>query len=235
MVAVTFADADANSKNYYRMAISQSDTVTSRIDENGWYLNHYGWEMSCRSEIYPNDSQYYIDRYDFSYNEYDYYFDNDPVLSAEVVKNQGDLIFMNVTDNIYKIFTDNFFNGSTITLNVMRCLNFYIPEKYYCISYNYNMPHDTSYYAPHYTHKVNATVYSITDDEYYYLKVLNARGPGSYNDDDEDILSSLTGDIKLPSNVSGGSGNIFLSSCATISGYLFTDYVPEYGGNDYLW
>ncbi len=74
-------------------------------------------------------------------------------------------------------------------------------------------------------------VYSITEDEYYYLKVLNARGPDSYFDFEDDY--SLTGDVKLPSNVTGGSGNIFLNARTSLSGYMHEDYVPEYVGESY--
>ncbi len=41
---------------------------------------------------------------------------------------------------------------------------------------------------------------------------------------------SLTGNVKLPSNVKGGTGNILLSSRTKASGCMFEDYIPEYGG-----
>ena len=231
-MAVTFSDADPASKNFYRMATSQSDSVKMRIDENGRYLNPHGYDLQGASSMYTKDGYECWGHCD-DYNKYSYYFDNDPILSAEVVKSQGEISFLDAVDNVYKVFNDNFFNGSKATLNVMRTVmskgsfNDYKPEKFYCQSYyKHYLLHDISYYAPRYTHRNYVEVYTITEDEYYYLKVLNARGPDSFFEFDSDF--SLTGDVKLPSNVTGGSGNIFVSSCVTVSGSLYEDYIPEY-------
>ena len=106
------------------------------------------------------------------------------------------------------------------------------PEKYYYNNQDYGEKplHDISFYAPHYTHRNYVDIYSITDDEYYYIKVLNARGPRSNYEYESDF--SLTGDVKLPSNVKGGTGNIFVQSCTRVTGCLIEDYVPEYGGEE---
>ena len=237
MVETTIADKEPYTKNYFRMAISHSDSMKTRVDKLGHYLNDYSWSLS---EVYDSDEVkdgYYMRGYYSDYDKYKYYFDNDPVLSAEVVKSQGDISFVDAVDNVYKIFNDNFFDGATATLNVM-CpvylnwdMSSYRPLKYYYNKFNnmwdnWNLVEDISYYAPHYTHKVYVDIYSISEDEYYYLKVLNARGPDSYFEFDSDF--SLTGDVKLPSNVKGGTGNIFLSSCFKTTGCLYEDYVPEY-------
>lgn len=233
MVEVTITDIDPDSKNYYRMAVTQSDSVKMRIDEKNHFLSHYSWRLQDASS-----DEYELSGHYDSYRPYEYYFDNDPILSAEVVKSQGDISFVDAVDNIYKIFTDNFFNGSTATLHVMMPLYYdwqesYHPAKYYFDDdYDYwdlnELLHEIDYYAPRYTHRNYVDVYSISDDEYYYLKVLNARGPGSYFEWDDSF--SLTGDVKLPSNVKGGTGNIFVSSCARFTGAMFEDYVPEFGG-----
>jgi hypothetical protein len=108
----------------------------------------------------------------------------------------------------------------------------YKPEKYYLRKFEEQyLVHDISYYAPHCTHRNYVDVYSITEDEYYYLKVLNARGPDSFYEFDSDF--SLTGDVKLPSNVKGGTGNIFVSSCVKLTGSMYEDYIPEFGGDKY--
>lgn len=238
-MAVTISDADPANKNFFRMATSQSDTIKMRIDENEQYLNPRSFHLQSASSglssgVDVKDGYECWGYYD-NYDKYGYYFDNDPILSAEVVKSQGDISFVDAVDNVYKIFNDNFFNGSKATLNVMRTvrlhwdMNDYKPEKYFYRQDKWNpLLHDISYYAPRYTHRNHVDIYSITEDEYYYLKVLNARGPDSYYEYDSDF--SLTGDVKLPSNVKGGTGNIFLSSCVRISGCMFEDYVPEYGG-----
>ena len=241
-MAVTFKDSDPANKNFYRMATSQSDTIKMRIDENGQYLNPRSYNLQSSSSgwgigVDVKDGYEYWGYYD-DYDRYGYYFDNDPILSAEVVKSQGDISFVDAVDNVYKIFNDNFFNGSSATLNVMRIvrlhwdMNDYKPEKYFYYQEAWNpLLHDISYYAPHYTHRNYVDVYSITEDEYYYLKVLNARGPDSFYEFDSDF--SLTGDVKLPSNVKGGTGNIFVSSCVKLTGSMYEDYVPEFGGDKY--
>ena len=237
---ITITDPDASQKNYFRLETTQSDSIKMRIDEEKHFLSPYGWRIE---EIYDDsDVKNGLVAYGHcnTYNNWEFYFDNDPILSAEEVKNQdSDISFMSAVSNVYKIFNDNFFNGSTATINAMlrvmsgNGFDNYKPEKYYWNDqeWGYKTLHDIDYYAPRCTHRNHAKVYSISEDEYYYLKVLNARGPDSYFDFNEDM--SLTGDVKLPSNVSGGTGNIFLSSRIEISGSLYEDYVPEYGGEEY--
>ena len=249
-MGVTFADSDPSAKNYYRMAVTQSDSVKMRVDENGHYLNPRDGQLQGANIAAVVNEQAVYDEYERwgyydDYRKYGYYFDNDPILSAEVVKSEGDLSFMEAVDNVYKIFNDNFFNGSQATLNVMCTSDLYgkfsedHPEKYYYSGDSwgdYVLLHDIDYYAPRYTHRNYVDVYSITDDEFYYLKVLNARGPDSFFEWDDGM--SLTGDVKLPSNVKGGTGNIFVSSCVKITACLFEDYIPEYGGepeNNYIY
>ena len=243
-MTISITDPTPAHKNFFRMAVSQSDTVKMRVDEDGRFLNSNTWFMTTASAVDVVDERAVYGEYESwgysdDHDKYEYYFDNDPILSAEVVKSQGDISLVDAVDNVYKIFTDNFFNGSSATLNVMRTVVFdrgwrdFWPEKYYYNDdSNDNLKHDISYYAPRYTHRNYIDVYSITEDEYYYLKVMNARGPESYFEYDDGM--SLTGDVKLPSNVSGGTGNIFLSSCIKITGCLFEDYVPEYGGKQPL-
>lgn len=232
MVEITIADSDPKSKNFYRMAVTQSDSVKMRVDENNLFLSPYVWRLQeAMSDDYESFGNY------DNYRPYEYYFDNDPILSAEVVKSQGDISFVDAVDNVYKIFNDNFFNGSTATLHVMMPLYYDWQARCHPAFYYYEEDfwigdkkpvHHLDYYAPRYTHRNYVDVYSITDDEYYYLKVLNARGPDSYFEWDDSF--SLTGDVKLPSNVNGGTGNIFVSSCARFSGAMFEDYVPDFGG-----
>ncbi|MBO4371939.1 MAG: DUF4249 family protein [Bacteroidales bacterium] len=240
-MAISITDPDASQKNYFRLETSQSDSVKMRIDEENHFLDSYnGWRLrEAYDDRYIKDG-HVVYGYCDTYNNWKFYFDNDPILSAEEVQNQeSDISFMSAVSNVYKIFTDNYFNGSTATINAMlrvmsdNDFNNNKPEKYYYNDqkWGHQALHDIDYYAPRYTHRNYAKVYSITEDEYYYLKVLNARGPESYFDFNEDM--SLTGDVKLPSNVSGGTGNIFLSSRIEISGSLYEDYVPEYGGEEF--
>ena len=228
---ISFSDSQQNEKNYFRLGIYQSDSVKMRIDDNGYYLDAYSWNLTQTSTL---DEQKQYEQLGSTYGNYkECYFDNDPILSAEVVKSDGDLSFMEAVDNVYKIFNDNFFDGKQATLNVMSLarfnLEYFKPEKFYInITYPYEKLTDAQidFFAPRYTHRTYVSIYSITADEYYYLKVLNARGPDSYFEWDDGM--SLTGDVKLPSNVKGGTGNIFVSSCAKITGCLYEDYVPEY-------
>ena len=240
-MAITIADPDASQKNYFRLETTQSDSSKMQIDEENYFLDPYnGWRLrEAYDDRYIKDGHVEYGYCD-TYNNWNFYFDNDPILSAEEVQNQeSDISFMSAVSNVYKIFTDNYFNGSNATINAMlrvmrnNDFNNYKPEKYYYNDqkWGHQALHDIDYYAPRYTHRNYAKVYSITEDEYYYLKVLNARGPDSYFDFNEDM--SLTGDVKLPSNVSGGTGNIFLSSRIEISGSLYEDYVPEYGGEEF--
>lgn len=243
-VGVTFKDSDPNTKNFYRMAITQSDSIKSRIDEEGNWLAHYNsWRFQKSTSYYviidgqPINQEYEEYGHYDNYNPYDYFIDNDPILSAEVVKSQGEISFLDAVDNVYKIFNDNFFNGTKATINVMCPVRIdwayqNYPEKYYYNNQDYGEKpiHDISFYAPHYTHRNYVDIYSITDDEYYYIKVLNARGPRSNYEYESDF--SLTGDVKLPSNVKGGTGNIFVQSCTRVTGCLIEDYVPEYGGEE---
>lgn len=255
-MATTMADPNPGQKNYFRMEVSQSDSVKYRVDERGHFLNNYGWHLSGADSESKISGYIENGHYD-QYSKRRFYFDNDPILSAEVVKSQGDITFVDAVDNVYKIFNDNFFDGTSATINVMATtymrssFSEYMPSKYYFDedywgdnSYAYDEEiddfvevdgdywkplHDIDYYAPRYTHRNYVDIYSISEDEYYYLKVLNARGPDSYFEWDDSF--SLTGDVKLPSNVKGGTGNIFVSSCARIVGSLYEDAVPEFGGD----
>ena len=238
-IGVSIADNEPDSKNYFRMAITQSDSVKMRVDKNGHYLDVHSWYLNEANESDIDKDGFLAQGHYRDYDKYRYYIDNDPILSAEVVKSQGDISFVDAVDNVYKVFNDNFFNGSKATLNVMSFAQLYWeatdlkPDKYYYNKNyfwegNWGLVEKISYYAPHYTYRVYVDVYSITEDEYYYLKVLNARGPDSFFEFDSDF--SLTGDVKLPSNVTGGTGNIFVSSCLRAIGCMFEDYVPEFGG-----
>ena len=231
---ISFSDSQQNEKNYFRLGIYQIDSVKMPIDDKGYYLDVFNWNMNKKSFLEGESEQY--EQWGPSYGNYkDCYFDNDPILSAEVVKSEGDLSFMEAVDNVYKIFNDNFFDGKQATLNVMSLARtnwtYFKPEKFYINdTYPYGEFTDAQidYYAPRYTHRTYVSIYSITEDEFYYLKVLNARGPDSFFSWDDGM--SLTGDVKLPSNVKGGTGNIFVSSRKQETNCVFEDAVPEYGG-----
>lgn len=243
--SISFNDCDKNSKNFYRMAITQSDSVKSRIDEEGNWLSYFNaWRLEKATSYnmlidgQPLNQDYELTGFYEQYAPYNYVIDTDPILSAEVVKSEGEISFIDAVDNVYKIFNDNFFNGTKANINVMCPSRIhsdwtdYHPEKYYFNGDEWDQQplHDISFYAPHYTHRNYVDIYSITDDEYYYIKVLNARGPKSNYEYESDF--SLTGDVKLPSNVKGGTGNIFVQSCTRVTGCLYEDYVPEFGGKE---
>lgn len=108
------------------------------------------------------------------------------------------------TENIYGVFNDNRFNGKSCALTVYDNLLSYPPYK-----------HSVDEEAQTEQTTICSIdemflIQSITESEYYYLKALNLYQSSDYQDNDD-----LSGPIKFPSNVHGGTGMVGFSSSAS--------------------
>jgi len=105
--------------------------------------------------------------------------------------------------NKYNAFNDEIINGLKCTLRVYGVLN-YSPaheitdyEEYYDDEGSHKRVKNEQYTSVDMTMMLK----TITADEYYYLKALNLMNSELYED-----YNSVTGGLKLPTNVNGGAG-----------------------------
>ena len=129
----------------------------------------------------------------------------DPILmEGNTIKPSGDLDMPTVGNiiNNYGVFTDKLFRDREATLCV------YLPLKFHL---SYSSMYDYQNIATLESGVATITVESITASEYYYLKALNTSESEAYDEN-----SDLTGPIRLPSNVHGGTGLIGFSASRSV-------------------
>ena len=64
---------------------------------------------------------------------------------------------------------------------------------------------------------------SISEQQYYYLRAMNAVKSSFYDD-----MSSLTGAMKVPTNVHGGSGNFCVTTAIIVKVPVVENYRPPF-------
>lgn len=229
-MTINITDADQQS-NYYRLDCGYSDSIAlpkvEMVEENEYYkiYNYYHFNTSWSSISWSN----YLDKEDsVLYETYintpstDFYYYDAPSLTDEESDIEiEDLDFIMPTiENKYRIMNDSRFSGSIGQLNTYIELKYSeLKSKYQC-SYTYDLTDEQiQAIAPILNIKGIVRLTAIDAHQYYYLKVLNAISSDYYSD-----YSELTGSVKIPSNVSGGSGNIFLSASTEIEFPILTDY-----------
>ena len=138
----------------------------------------------------------------------DYVSTSDPIImEGKVLTPDSDLGFSNSGNvpNRYGIFNDLIFSGKECSINVYE-----------------NLPNNDNSDDVKISVDLQIVVSSYTRSAYYYLKAMNMK-ESSYYDDNSD----LTGPIKLPSNVQGGTGIVgFYTSKAILIHAFGTDHYP---------
>lgn len=112
--------------------------------------------------------------------------DGRPITSEE-----ADNAFFDVIENKYNVFDDSRFTNSAYTMTV-----------YNWASMNYSWNQNKVFHAKE---DVIIRILSITEAEYYYLKVLNAVDSDAFDE-------TINEPIRFPSNVNGGIGIVGFST-----------------------
>ncbi|MBP5420338.1 MAG: DUF4249 family protein [Bacteroidales bacterium] len=217
MVNITLSFDDDGGSNFYTLAIGERDSTVCPI------IDHKCYDMNFETMDYLNPYIYETERY-YTRSEaptHEFYSNEQPPLTDEEVQSNvsdDDIAIMNI-HNVYKIFSNKRFAGAKCNLSV--CSKMGLPS-------TYESKEDIDDLAPYYYSYHTAVVTSISEDYYYYIKVLNTRESETYEDNSE-----LTGPAKLPSNIIGGVGNIFLvsktSTCyQTLNGWRPSKKAPQY-------
>jgi|WetSurMetagenome_2_1015567.scaffolds.fasta_scaffold00696_2 hypothetical protein len=184
--------------NYYRLYMKRS------IKQKIIYKIPTEWLPKM---VYKEDTViYYRPDYGSDYMCYE-----DPIMmdghsiSAGGDNDFGDFLpTLQYTENTYGVFNDNRFNGKSCMLTVYDNLLSYPPYKHTV---------DTEAETEETTISSIDEIFfvqSITESEYYYLKALNLYRSSDYQDNDD-----LSGPIKFPTNVHGGTGMVGFSSSAS--------------------
>lgn len=160
----------------------------------------------------------------------DYSYGNDPILSeGEMPKSSdeddADFLVSNII-NKHKVFTDRLFNTSTAEIRISISLPFsdiFSPETIYAYSFLKHLPEDYLLMSGTvYNMNVKLSIESITENQYYYLKALNVVESDGYED-----IATLSGALKIPSNVNGGCGNICVTTNSMLEIPILENYTRE--------
>ena len=241
---ISFNDVSADA-DFYRMAIySDFYGVNARF---GW-LNPEGCEAQTKEEfieyakrildhpIFKNETDssvdvYYLERRKFCHRgQYDDYgYRRCPILSEGESQSSKDddeesfdLLTSDVKNN-YRVFSDNMFSNSTARLNVTDWALGDVPD-YINRSYNDDLTEEErDMEGEYYNWYLTVKLQSISEQQYYYLRAMNAIKSSAY-----DEMSSLSGAMKVPSNVHGGSGNFSVATQTTVVVPILENYKPPY-------
>ena len=163
------------------------------------------------------------------YKSIKYRYDNDVILSeSETQKTDSDLdILLASIENQYRVFSDNQFNNSKAVLHISVPYELYDIDdnqsKVYVYQEMENYPEDLLKKAGNYfTYKIRLELQSISEQQYFYLRALNAVNSDFYEEN-----SDLTGAMKIPSNVSGGCGNISITTRSFYEITVLDNYHPK--------
>ena len=229
---------DGSQANYYRLACGYSDSIvmpTIQVEEQDEYTKTiqqyhflYSWNYISVSPYREDEeddelkSYYYETKIGWTSTEF-YYYDVPALTDEESNMKIEDLDFiMPNIENKYRIMSDKRFSGSTLLLTTY-VKTYDLKSKYVAYGSRYNLTDEQiQSLAPILYAKGVVRLTAIDADQYYYIKVLNAIESDYYSD-----YSELTGSVKIPSNVSGGSGNIFLTASTDIEVSILEDYQSE--------
>ncbi|MBO7495653.1 MAG: DUF4249 family protein [Salinivirgaceae bacterium] len=244
-IEVSFDDVSADD-DFYRMVIySDFYKVVTRIV---WF-DPEEYDLHSKTEIieyakknldHPvfvdvtSDSVdvYYISkRVSHYWKEYDdYSYRRCPILSegeSQSSKDDDDdssidLLSSDVK-NTYRVFSDKLFSNSTALLNVVTDWRPSIEGDSF--SSHEDFPELKDYVGTFYSWRAELKLQSISEQQYYYLRAMNAINSSAY-----DEMSSFSGALKVPSNVHGGSGNFGVSTQTTVDMLLLDNYHVVFDG-----
>lgn len=132
-------------------------------------------------------------------------------------------LLMSDIKNTYHVFSDEKFSNSTVQLNVIVPCSGIIPSH---ISKMYDgrlTEEDMELTGDFYNWNLYVKLQSISEQQYYYLRAMNAVKSSFYDD-----MSSLTGAMKVPTNVHGGSGNFCVTTAIIVKVPVLENYRPPF-------
>lgn len=248
---ITVPDISAQA-DYYRLSINAdfSERKTEWMRQNYYY---YEWEnvdsvseaLSVEADtVVPvsfsdaaGDKEiqfYYLQKTFGSHNQtsrqLDFSYNGDPILSEGEMKtstsDDSDLEsdFLNTVKNKYKVFSDHRFSGGSADLRISLPMpfteNLDVPEDLFIESDYFKLPDEYLIKSgTTYNMKVRLLLQSISENQFYYLKALNTIESEDYED-----MAQLSGTLKIPSNVSGGCGNICITTNSVLEFTLLENF-----------
>ena len=175
---------------------------------------------------------YYLERQKFQhwFRYDDYGYRRCPILAEGEMQSSNDededgTMDMLTSDvkNTYHVFSDNLFSNSTAHLNVTDWAPYMIPDHINRSNNDDLTEEEKDMEGEFYYWCLKVNLQSLSKQQYYYLRALNAITSSFY-----DETSNLSGAMKLPSNVHGGSGNFSVATQTTVVVPILVDYKPPY-------
>ena len=239
---ISFDDISSDA-DYYRMAIfSDYYTATSRFywlypddsiqtkEEFIEYAKRILNDPIFKNETDSSVDVCYLDRHIFHhwFRYDDYGYRRCPILTEGESPSSGDdnesfdLLTSDVK-NTYRVFSDNMFSNSTAHLNVTDWVPYPVPDNINRLDEEGLTDEEKEMQGEYYNWSLTVKLQSISEQQYYYLRAMNAIQSSSY-----DEMSSLSGAMKMPSNVHGGSGNFSVATQTTVVVPILENYKPPY-------
>ncbi len=155
------------------------------------------------------------------YTEQLYLADDPIIMEGKVLQPSTDLDIASTSNipNKYGVFNDAIMNGQTNTLSIYNPIG-WLNEETDNSCQELNNPNIYSHFQC--TQKncdLQLILSSYTPSAYYYLKAMNFKESVFYDDN-----SDLTGPVKLPSNVKGGTGLVGVFTSKALALHLYGPY-----------
>ena len=212
----------------YEINIFQKDSIIDYVRRN------------YKTPVFKNETETSIDAYYLQnqrpgffhrsgYEEYSYrgcliLSEGEGQSASTEEDDDGDFdMLMSDVKNTYRVFSDHLFSNSTANLHVSVLCPYEIPDN---INRSYNddfTEEELDLTGEFYNWRLKVNLQSLSEQQYYYLRALNAITSPFY-----DETSNLSGAMKLPSNVHGGSGNFSVMTQTTVEVPILVDYKPPY-------
>ena len=241
---ISFDDVSADA-DFYRLSIF-SDFYGETVRFS--WLNPDGCEAQTKAEfvdyakrildnpIFKNETDssvdvYYLERHKFHHRvQYDDYgYRRCPILSegeSQSSKDDDEESFDLLTSdvkNTYRVFSDHLFSNSTARLDVTDWAPDDVPDNINHMNEDDLTDEEKELQGEYYNWFLTVKLQSISEQQYYYLRAMNAIKSSVY-----DEMSSLSGAMKVPSNVHGGSGNFSVATQTTVVVPILKNYKPPY-------
>ncbi len=176
----------------------------------------------------------------------DFFYNGDAILSEgetpTSANESGDEtsdtdIVLGSVKNINKVYSDHLFSNKTANIHISVPTPFYnnLNNSEIIESVNYLPEDELLRSGSKYNLSAQLVLQSITSDQFFYLKALNAVASDAYED-----MSELSGSLKIPSNVTGGCGNINITTNTVFDFCILEDFEQQktiskgcYYDNDY--
>ncbi|MBR2194841.1 MAG: DUF4249 family protein [Salinivirgaceae bacterium] len=213
----------------YYYASENTDSICEALRQKGMevvpvkFTDDDGNEEVVVYCLYKNEDNYWSTAVGINYE-----YGNDPILSegemSKSLTEDGDTdILISDIKNKHKVFTDHFFNNSAAEIQIsvgQPFGNVFYPETLYVGGGLERLSDEYLKMSGHtYNMKIRLSLESISENQFYYLKALNVVESENYED-----MAMLSGAMKIPSNVNGGSGNICITTNTVLEFTVFDNY-----------